>query len=1110
MYIADLHIHSSYSRATAKNVTPEVLELWGRKKGIDVIGTGDFTHPQWRRELSERLEPLGDGLYRLKEEYILEKGKYKKAAAGSGDLREEKNGTEEGKRFVITGEISSIYKQDGSVRKVHSLIILPSFEDAERLSAKLETIGNIHSDGRPILGLSCHDLLEICLELCPRAIYVPAHIWTPHFSLFGAFSGFDSVEECFGDLAGEIHAVETGLSSDPLMNRRVSMLDKYQLISNSDAHSPAKLGREATIFSGDLSYDGLYEGIQKGKGLFGTIEFYPEEGKYHLDGHRKCHLSLTPSETESYKGICPVCGKKITVGVLHRVEELADRGEDYRHPDAKPFECLMPLNEVIGASWGKSPESAKVWECCEEMLSSLGPEFFILREASIADIKRAAGSSVAEGVKRLREGRVILKAGFDGEYGKVSLFTDDELKNSEGQLSFFEITQRKAEKSGKKSEKDMKSSEENTEDAGKSERIERNEEGASVLNDRQLLAVKSRSRVTAVSAGPGTGKTKTLIEAIIERVEERGVKPSEITAFTFTKKAAGELRERLNLRLGSKSRYIKTGTVHSICLELLKKAGEDRKTADEFVLKGYAGEAIEAFGLSLSVRDFLREVSLIKNRGEEYWETADRGNIRDAYLYYDRRLKEEGLMDFDDILINCIGLLHTKEGRKLKGKTFSYIFTDELQDLGMLEYEAVKTLFEGEKELFVIGDRDQSIYGFRGVSGDCFLRLKEDFPDLNMIRLNINYRSEPDIVEASRALISANPGVERELLSGKAGAESVTEGAESAKEQNYKARNSEEPNSKECNSKEHNSIEIARAESGLSEAIFIARKINELVGGIDMLDRDLRGDSPENTRGFSDIAVLYRSNYQAGLMERALRKEGIPYIVSGREEFLLEDSVRACVEFFKYVFLGDEAAGELYLNIMSGFKRNGLSAAILESERDKYIESAKAHNKVTPCDMISAWAKGAGLLKDDGIEKLMNCAIFYSDMEEFLNDLSMGEESDVSRAGSKSYSADAVRLSTVHGAKGLEFPVVFIFGADERKLPEEEAELFEERRIFFVAMTRAKEKLYICTAEHEPGFITDLPGELFKETEVKAYTKSDREKKSSGKQGVQLSIFDFI
>ena len=326
MYIADLHIHSRYSRATSRDCTPEQLDLWASRKGIGLVGTGDFTHPAWREELAEKLEPAGDGTYVLKEEYRI-----KDQTAGNIPPR-----------FVMTGEISSIYKKEGRVRKVHSLILLPGLEEAAKLSRKLEQIGNIHSDGRPILGLDCHDLLEITLELCPDAIYVPAHIWTPHFSLFGAFSGFDTVEECYGDLSSFIHAVETGLSSDPLMNWRVSALDGYQLISNSDAHSPAKLGREANLLEGARSYSSLKAAIEQGKGLWGTIEFFPEEGKYHMDGHRKCGLCLSPGETERYGGICPVCGKKITIGVSHRIEQLADRPEGFVPANAKRFESLFP------------------------------------------------------------------------------------------------------------------------------------------------------------------------------------------------------------------------------------------------------------------------------------------------------------------------------------------------------------------------------------------------------------------------------------------------------------------------------------------------------------------------------------------------------------------------------------------------------------------------------------------------------------------------------------------------------------------------------------------------------------------------------------------------
>ena len=414
MYIGDLHIHSRYSRATSKDCSPEHLDLWARRKGIHIVGTGDFTHPAWREELKEKLEPAENGLYVLKRGYR---------------IKGEPVPGEKIPRFVVTGEISSIYKKNGKTRKVHSLIILPGLEAAERISAKLEQIGNIRSDGRPILGLDCRALLEIILDLCPSAVYVPAHIWTPHFSLFGAFSGFDSVEECFGDLAPYIHAVETGLSSDPPMNWRVSALDRFQLISNSDAHSPAKLGREANLFDVQMSYSALEKAIRTGNGLAGTIEFFPEEGKYHMDGHRKCNLCLTPSETIRYGGRCPVCGRKITIGVSHRIGELADRPEGYVKPGAKPFERLVPLPEVLGASVGRGAAGVRVQREYQRLLTELGPEFEILRNIPIKDIRSAAGSRVAEGIQRLRNEQVECVPGFDGEYGVIRLFDAGELKN---------------------------------------------------------------------------------------------------------------------------------------------------------------------------------------------------------------------------------------------------------------------------------------------------------------------------------------------------------------------------------------------------------------------------------------------------------------------------------------------------------------------------------------------------------------------------------------------------------------------------------------------------------------------------------------------------------
>lgn len=408
--IADLHIHSRFSMATSKEGTPENLDFWARKKGISLIGTGDFTHPVWREELKERLVSEGNGLYRLRDAYVKE---------------ESRKFPGEGTRFVVSGEISSIYKKNGKTRKVHNVILLPSLEAADAMAQRLEKIGNIHSDGRPILGLDSHDLLEMMLDVCPEGILIPAHIWTPHFSVLGAKSGFDSVEECFEELAPYIHALETGLSSDPAMNWRISKLDRYQLVSNSDAHSPSKLGREANLLDIDCSYEGLYRAIQTGEGLEGTVEFFPEEGKYHFDGHRKCGVSLSPVEAERLGGICPVCGKKLTMGVDHRVEQLADRAEGFVKKDGKKYESLVPLPEVISTCMGCSTASKKVQGCFEQMIQTLGTEFDILRNVPSEDIKSCAGERIAEGIENVRTGNVKRIPGYDGEYGKIELFDEN-------------------------------------------------------------------------------------------------------------------------------------------------------------------------------------------------------------------------------------------------------------------------------------------------------------------------------------------------------------------------------------------------------------------------------------------------------------------------------------------------------------------------------------------------------------------------------------------------------------------------------------------------------------------------------------------------------------
>ncbi len=426
-FIADLHIHSKYSRATAKNLDLENLYLWAQYKGIQIVGTGDYVHPKWSKELEDKLEPAEAGLFKLKDKY---------AKAMDAQIPQACRGQV---RFLLTVEISNIYKRHGKVRKVHNLIFSPTLKAAKAIQARLGAIGNIASDGRPILGLDSYDLLKITLEAGPDNLFVPAHIWTPWFSVLGSMGGFDSMEEAFGDLTPHIHAVETGLSSDPPMNWRLKQLDDYILISNSDAHSPAKLGREANVFDTDFSYEGIYKAlVQRGdKGLVSTLEFFPEEGKYHYDGHRSCQLRWHPKETTKHKGLCSVCGKPVTVGVMARVEALADRGEGVKSRRWRPYHNIVPLPEMIGEAKNVGESSKAVQEAYMNILGKLGPEFYILRDCPIADIKRAAGDVLAEGISRMRQGKVEIAAGYDGEFGTIKIFESGEREAIEQQMVLF-------------------------------------------------------------------------------------------------------------------------------------------------------------------------------------------------------------------------------------------------------------------------------------------------------------------------------------------------------------------------------------------------------------------------------------------------------------------------------------------------------------------------------------------------------------------------------------------------------------------------------------------------------------------------------------------------
>ena len=416
--IADLHIHSPYSRAVSRDMTLENLDYWARLKGITVMGTGDFTHPAWIKEIKEKLEPIEPGLYRIKNQ----------------EVRKE-NAT----RFMLTVEISSIYSKNGRVRRIHNLIFVPSLETAEKINAQLGWRGNLKSDGRPILGIDSKELAQIIFNIDSRAMIVPAHAWTPWFSIFGSMSGFNLIDECFEEYAKYIYAIETGLSSDPAMNWRWSHLDRISLLSNSDSHSLQKIGREANIFDTELSYDGIIEAIKSRdprKFLY-TIEFFPEEGKYHYDGHRVCQVRLEPQETKKFNKLCPSCGKAVTIGVMNRVQELADRPLGGKPNIVIPFKSLVPLDEIIADSFDMGNTAKRVKDEYTNLIGKIGSEFAVLADASLSDLALATVPEVVEGITRVREGRIYIEPGFDGEYGRIRIFKEDERKEITKQTSLF-------------------------------------------------------------------------------------------------------------------------------------------------------------------------------------------------------------------------------------------------------------------------------------------------------------------------------------------------------------------------------------------------------------------------------------------------------------------------------------------------------------------------------------------------------------------------------------------------------------------------------------------------------------------------------------------------
>lgn len=1000
-YYADLHIHSRYSRATSRDCDLEHLSYWASKKGLTVLGTGDFTHPGWLDEIKTKLVPAEPGLFRLRPD--LEREIQRTLPT---NCRRET-------RFLLSVEISTIYKKGERTRKVHHLVYAPSVEAVEKINAALARIGNIRSDGRPILGLDSRHLLEIVLDAGEECYLVPAHIWTPWFSVLGSKSGFDTVTECYGDLAQHIFAVETGLSSDPAMNWRVSGLDRYRLVSNSDAHSPPKVGREACAFDTGLDYFSIRAALETGRGYEGSVEFFPDEGKYHLDGHRKCNVRFSPEQSRLHNHVCPVCRKPLTLGVMYRVAELADRAQDQRPAGAKDFSSLIPLPEMIAETLRVGPNSKRVLRLYEDTLHKGGAELCLLKDLPLEDVRSAAGPLLTEAISRMRQGQVIREAGYDGVYGVIRLFSEAELRQGATVSMLFD-DRNKPQKlaatapfmaSGAHASQGDSASQDGAQ--GRLFASETHENAPwtplmiSSLDAEQSRAVSSIAGPVLIIAGPGSGKTRTLAHRIARLVSVEEADPRSCLTITFTRRAAGEMRDRLKLLLPETWRDIPVLTFHGLGFQLVQEnrvaLGLPRgfRIVSDLERKSYV---METFGLpERKTQRILQALSLCK-RGSASPEPRE-SQLFAVWSFFEAQREREGWLDYDDLLRLPVSLLQESEDlRAFYRERYRFVSIDEYQDIDESQYRLVQQLVPHDGHLCAIGDPDQAIYGFRGADVGFFLRFGQDFPTAKTVRLNRNYRCGSSILSASTQMMASSTlGERREIvpLIGDTG-----------------------------------KVVIYQAPTERAEAEFVVQSIEQLIGGLSFFSFDSqRSGMPSATSySFADFAVLYRTESLSQPLEEAFARSGIPF------------------RRYSHGHLSDDP---LVAELLEKLRRTPAGSTIPERIRTacKDVKWPEAQR--------DAVLQAIGPLAD-------RCG---DDLSLFLSEIAMGHSID--RWNPR---ADFVSLLTLHTAKGLEFPVVFIVGCEAGILPLQwgrrtsASELAEERRLFYVGMTRAKERLFLVHA----------------------------------------------
>ena len=1096
--VADLHIHSRFSLATSPKLTPPSLERWARIKGIDLLGTGDCTHPAWLSELRASLEPAEEGFFRLKDEARRDFDRGEALADGLPEPEARDV------RFVLTGEISTIYSRGGKTRKVHHLVLLPDFEAAAAFQSRLERVGNIASDGRPILGIDSRDLFSLLLDADERSILVPAHIWTPWFSALGARSGFDSIEECYGDLASRIPAIETGLSSNPPMNWAVSGLDRFSIISNSDAHSPEKLGREASILEAEPSFAGLAAALsargeaasaEAGRCLLGTIEFFPQEGKYHWDGHRACGIVLSPDESAQRGGLCPVCGKALTPGVLRRVAELADRPVDESAggpaggpSNRRPYSSLIPLKEVLSELLASGEGSKKVAAAYGSLIAKAGSEFRILVDLPVEEVGRLSapgvtGELLALAVERMRAGKVSITPGYDGEYGKIRAFAPGERPGFRSGSGLFAAEE--AESVAATSPAAPRKASVRSAAAPASAAYAVSAAGATPpafrLDPSQERAVAHGHGPALVLAGPGTGKTAVLALRI-ERLVGQGLDPASVLALTFTNRAAGELRDRIGRSLGeARASAVVAGTFHAFCNGLLREHAAEAGLPGGFVLldeeerfrilEADSGSRARAARLGAYIEIRKRFLLLPGEAEPRLGPSAPAGlaeladalglpradaQLEEGYANYREALKRTARLDFDDLVAGAVRLLCARPDLLgyCRGRHRA-VFVDEYQDVNFAQYALVRLIAPPGADLFAIGDPNQSIYGFRGSDPLFISRFTVDWPEALVYRLERSFRCAAPIIEAADRLVDA-----RLVSSGRALALATT---------SYP--------------------------TGRSEAEGIAREIDRLIAGTRFFARDsgaVEGDGETGLRSLGECAILVRTASLMPDIGKALFDHGLPYETAGERPWWEDEPARSALAILRAAASpgdaipaapGSAKAPESALQaaiLGLGAKLPGLTPA--EAVKAAFAGMAGLGGSATAGSAAGAViGEAAGAIAArEAMDRLAARAASFATTAAFLDALALASPQD--GLGPRT---EKVSILTIHAAKGLEFDHVFVAGLEEGILPftvfdggmateaagdaagtvDAAARIEEERRLLYVAMTRARVGLHLSWAK---------------------------------------------